>query len=68
MVDFWDQKGFPGPLRRAIQAYLKLFHVEYKPGIIDRVRSWKHQKLGVLSVESIALRYAFIASFQKAAP
>jgi S-adenosylmethionine-diacylgycerolhomoserine-N-methlytransferase len=66
IVDFWDQKGLPALCRRAIQAWLKVFHVEYKPAILDSLREWEQDERGRLSVESVGRRYAVIAAFETA--
>ena len=65
IVDFYDQLDLPRWFRVVLRAWLKQFHVQFwgelLPFLYDLDRSGK----GRLEIESVARRYAFIATFRK---
>ena len=65
VVDFWDQGDLPGWFRLVLKRWLDLFHVHYRPELLDHLRQLDAQGVGKLKVESIAGRYAYLATFRK---
>ena len=65
VVDFWDQAGLPGWFRKLLKGWLDLFHVHYRPELIDHLRQLDAQGVGKLTLQSVAGRYAYIATFRK---
>jgi S-adenosylmethionine-diacylgycerolhomoserine-N-methlytransferase len=65
VVDFWDQAGWPGLFRFALQRWLGLFHVQHRPELLDYLRELDAKGIGTLTLKSVAGRYAFLATFRK---
>lgn len=65
VVDFWDQGDWPGWFRKLLKGWLDLFHVHYRPELIDHLRQLDASGVGKLTLESVARRYAFLATFRK---
>jgi S-adenosylmethionine-diacylgycerolhomoserine-N-methlytransferase len=65
IVDFWDQKGFPGWFQVLLKTWLKQFHVKFWEGLMPHLESLEKQGLGKLTVTPITRRYAFLAKFEK---
>jgi S-adenosylmethionine-diacylgycerolhomoserine-N-methlytransferase len=65
IVDFWDQAALPGWFRVILQRWLELFHVHYRPELLDHLRELDAQGVGKLTLEPVAGRYAYIATFRK---
>jgi S-adenosylmethionine-diacylgycerolhomoserine-N-methlytransferase len=64
IVDFWDQEGWPAPVRRLLVRWLSFFHVRYETGMIDYLISLA--KAGAsLRVQPLFGRYAFIATLSR---
>ena len=65
VVDFWDQGGWPRWFRFVLQCWLDLFHVHYRPELLEHLRELDKKGVGSLTVNSVARRYAYIATFRK---
>ena len=65
IVDFYDQKDLPAWFRRILKIWLKQFHVKYPQDLIPHLESLEKGNLGLLSVEPIFKRYAFLLGFEK---
>jgi S-adenosylmethionine-diacylgycerolhomoserine-N-methlytransferase len=65
VVDFWDQGAWPGWFRALLKRWLDLFHVHYRPELLEHLRRLEAQGVGRLTVESVAGRYAYLATFEK---
>lgn len=66
IVDFYDQKDLPAWFQTLLKAWLRQFHVQFWGELIPFLFSLQQTGLGTLTLDPIARRYAFIASFQKA--
>jgi S-adenosylmethionine-diacylgycerolhomoserine-N-methlytransferase len=62
VVDFWDQKNWPAPLKRLFARWLTLFQVRFEPEIISVLSRHYTGRGQSFSLTSIAGRYAFLAS------
>jgi S-adenosylmethionine-diacylgycerolhomoserine-N-methlytransferase len=65
VVDFWDQGDWPGWFRALLKYWLDLFHVHYRPELIDHLKKLDEQGVGKLTLQSVAGRYAYLATFRK---
>ena len=65
VVDFWDQGGWPRWFRLVLKRWLDLFHVEHRPELLDYFRQLDEKGLGTLTLQSVAGRYAYLATFRK---
>jgi S-adenosylmethionine-diacylgycerolhomoserine-N-methlytransferase len=65
VVDFWDQAGWPRWFRFLLKRWLDLFHVQYRPELLDYLRELDDKGVGTLTVHSVAGRYAYLATFRK---
>jgi S-adenosylmethionine-diacylgycerolhomoserine-N-methlytransferase len=65
VVDFWDQGGWPRWFRFILKGWLDLFHVHYRPELLEHLRELDQKGVGSLTVKSVARRYAFLATFRK---
>ena len=66
VVDFWDQAGLPRWFRVVLQRWLDLFHVHHRPELLDHLRELDARGVGKLTLEPVAGRYAYLATFRKA--
>ena len=66
VVDFWDQAGLPGWFRVVLQRWLDLFHVHHRPELLEHLRELDAKGVGKLTLEPVAGRYAYLATFRKA--
>jgi S-adenosylmethionine-diacylgycerolhomoserine-N-methlytransferase len=64
-VDFWDQGGWPKIFRAGLRKWLDMFHVTHRPEMLEYLQELDAQGIGTLKIESVAGRYAFIATFRK---
>ena len=62
IVDFWDQASWPRSLRWLLQGWLALFHVRFRPQVLEHLERRVDARRGELRVESILGRYAFLAT------
>lgn len=65
VVDFWDQADWPGWFRRLLQGWLDLFHVHFRPELLEHLRELEKRGVGTLTLQPVAGRYAYIAAFRK---
>jgi len=65
VVDFWDQGDWPAWFRKLLKYWLDLFHVHYRPELIDHLRELDAKGVGKLTLQSVAGRYAYLATFRK---
>jgi S-adenosylmethionine-diacylgycerolhomoserine-N-methlytransferase len=65
VVDFWDQGDWPGWFRRLLKGWLELFHVHYRPELLEHLRRLGAKGVGSLTLQSVAGRYAYLAMFRK---
>ena len=65
VVDFWDQAELPGWFRWLLKGWLEMFHVHYRPELIEHLRQLDKQGVGSLTLQSVAGRYAYLATFRK---
>jgi S-adenosylmethionine-diacylgycerolhomoserine-N-methlytransferase len=66
VVDFWDQGAWPGWFRALLKKWLDLFHVVYRPELLEHLRELEARGVGRLTIEPVAGRYAYLATFRKA--
>jgi S-adenosylmethionine-diacylgycerolhomoserine-N-methlytransferase len=65
VVDFWDQGGWPHWFRALLKTWLDLFHVVYRPELLEHLRELDARGVGRLTIEPVAARYAYLATFRK---
>lgn len=65
IVDFWDQKDLPAVFAAGLKRWLAMFHVHYRPEVHDAIVALGDSGRGRVEFESVARRYAYIASIQK---
>jgi S-adenosylmethionine-diacylgycerolhomoserine-N-methlytransferase len=65
VVDFWDQGKWPGPFRAGLKRWLDLFHVHFRPELLEYLKELDAKGVGSLTVKPVAGRYAYIATFRK---
>lgn len=65
IVDFWDQKELPGLFAAGLKRWLSLFHVHYRPEVHDALAALGTSGRADITFESVAKRYAYIASLTK---
>jgi len=65
IVDFWDQKDLPPLFAAALKKWLSLFHVHYRPEVHDALVELGKSGRADVSFESVARRYAYIATVRK---
>jgi S-adenosylmethionine-diacylgycerolhomoserine-N-methlytransferase len=65
VVDFWDQGHWPGFFRFVLKRWLDLFHVHFRPDLLEYLRELDTQGIGSLTLKPVAGRYAYLAAFRK---
>ena len=65
IVDFWDGAALPAWFNRLRRWWLGLFKVYARPEFLDFLNELRSEGAGVLTVEPVGRRYAFVAHFQK---
>ena len=65
IVDFWDQKDLPAVFAAGLKKWLSLFHVHYRPEVHDALVDLGRSGRADVSFESVARRYAYIATVTK---
>jgi S-adenosylmethionine-diacylgycerolhomoserine-N-methlytransferase len=65
VVDFWDQGAWPGWFRFILKRWLDLFHVQFRPELLDHLRALDEKGVGTLTLQPVAGRYAYLATFRK---
>ncbi len=64
IVDFWDQNGLPNWFGKILRSWLALFHVFFRPELLEAVRSLDTAGYEV-DVRSIGRGYAYLARIKK---
>ncbi|WP_027184150.1 class I SAM-dependent methyltransferase [Desulfovibrio inopinatus] len=64
IVDFWDQNGLPEWFGRLLRSWLALFHVHFRPELLDAVHRLDQAGYEV-DVRSVGRGYAYIARIKK---
>jgi len=67
VVDFWDQGEWPDWFRTMLKGWLDLFHVQFRPELLEYLQEMAKQGRGSLELQAVAGRYAYLAKFRKAA-
>ncbi len=65
IVDFGGQENLPAPVSKFIFWWLKMFHVFYKPEILDYLHRLEVEKKGSLEVQHLYKGYTYHAVFKK---
>ncbi len=65
IVDFYDQGDLPAWFRTVLRSWLRQFHVQFWGDLMPYLHQLEESGVGRLSLDPIARRYAFIASFLK---
>jgi S-adenosylmethionine-diacylgycerolhomoserine-N-methlytransferase len=65
IVDFWDQRELPAVFAAGLKRWLSLFHVHYRPEVHDALAALGTSGRGDVTFDSVARRYAYIASIRK---
>jgi S-adenosylmethionine-diacylgycerolhomoserine-N-methlytransferase len=65
VVDFWDQAGYPWPFPAILKGWLTLFHVHYRPELLEYLQKMQSDRRGTLTLEPVGSRYAYLARFVK---
>jgi len=65
IVDFWDQQDLPRIFAAGLKRWLSLFHVHYRPEVHDALVEIGRSGRGDVRFESIARRYAYIATIRR---
>jgi len=65
IIDFWDQAGLPGLFAAALKRWLALFHVHYRPELLEYLTRLVREGRCQINVESIGGRYAYLAAISK---
>jgi S-adenosylmethionine-diacylgycerolhomoserine-N-methlytransferase len=65
IVDFWDQGDLPGLFAAGLKRWLALFHVHYRPEVHAALADLGQSGRADVTFESVARRYAYIATITK---
>jgi len=65
IVDFWDQQDLPRLFAAGLKKWLSLFHVHYRPEVHHALAALGTAGRADVAFESVAKRYAYIASIRK---
>jgi S-adenosylmethionine-diacylgycerolhomoserine-N-methlytransferase len=65
VVDFWDQGSWPRWFPFVLKRWLDLFHVQHRPELLEHLRQLDAKGVGTLTLQSVAGRYAYLATFRK---
>jgi S-adenosylmethionine-diacylgycerolhomoserine-N-methlytransferase len=65
IVDFWDQAGLPRIFAALLKRWLALFHVHYRPELLDHLRSLEKDGRCRLDLQGIGGRYAYLATLTR---
>lgn len=66
IVDFGAQEDLPRWFRALLFWWLKLFHVYYKPDILEHLKTMERDGKGTLDLTTLYGGYAYLAVFKKA--
>lgn len=67
IVDFYDQKDLPKWFQKALQGWLRQFHVQFWGELMPHLENLEKEGLGKLIITPLYRRYSFIARFEKTA-
>jgi S-adenosylmethionine-diacylgycerolhomoserine-N-methlytransferase len=65
IVDVWDQRALPAVFAGGLKRWLAMFHVHYRPEVHDALANLGRSGRADVSFESVARRYAYIATITK---
>lgn len=65
IVDFWDQQDLPHWFAAALKKWLAMFHVHYRPEVHEALVDLGRSGRAEVTFESVARRYAYIATVRK---
>ena len=65
IVDFWDQRDLPGVFAAGLKKWLSMVHVHDRPEVHDALAALGTSGRADVAFESVAKRYAYIASLTK---
>ena len=65
LVDFYDQKALPAPIRKLLQWWLAKFHVHFRPKLLHYFAELHGRGTVEFRVTPVSRRYAFTASLFK---
>ncbi len=65
VIDFGGQDALPKPFRAFLFWWLKMFHVYYKPEILDHLKTLEKNGAGTLRLNHLYRGYAYYAVFKK---
>ena len=65
IVDFWDQQDLPRWFAAALKKWLAMFHVHYRPEVHEALVDLGRSGRAEVTFESVARRYAYIATVRK---
>ena len=65
IVDFWDQRDLHPVFAAGLKRWLAMFHVHYRPEVHDALAALGTTGRADVTFESVAKRYAYIASLRK---
>ncbi|MFZ4732324.1 MAG: class I SAM-dependent methyltransferase [Pirellulales bacterium] len=65
IVDFWDQGDLPPLFAAGLKRWLARFHVHYRPEVHQALEALGASGRAEVTFESVARRYAYIASLRK---
>lgn len=65
IVDFWDQQDLPAFFAAGLKRWLAMFHVHYRPEVHDALAALGTSGRAAVAFESVANRYAYIATLEK---
>lgn len=65
IVDFWDQQDLPAVFAAGLKKWLSLFHVHYRPEVHAALVELGRSGRADVTIESVAGRYAYIATLRK---
>jgi S-adenosylmethionine-diacylgycerolhomoserine-N-methlytransferase len=65
VVDFWDQQDLPAMCAALLKRWLRLFHVQHRPELLDYFRDLEAAGSVTLAIEPLYRRYAYLAKLTK---
>lgn len=65
IVDFWDQRDLPRWFAAGLRRWLAMFHVHYRPEVHDALAAIGTSGRAEVTFESVANRYAYIATVRR---
>jgi len=65
VVDFCDQAGLPRPFAWALKHWLAMFHVHYRPELVEHFHALRVEGRAAMDFEEVGGRYAYRAKLVK---